>query len=418
MVFPVIQALRETPAYLQGDITIEVLGLPAAKHSLRTYGVDSFGFDDYLDPNGDADALAWGMELAKTHHSPTIGIELKDSVAYLGLSYKDLVLRLGRDEAARLFAEKGRNAFYPVTVMERIFDRVRPDFVVTTNSPRAEAAAIDVANMRGIDNLSITDGFTGTGGYRLRARNITFINEFAHRRFAADGRLGDQECNYYYTGNPAFDKLQNIPREKEASWIQAHFPDARGRPIVLHADMPAYWHTKKDYLHIKSEAEIIEEVAVCYDAVISNGGVYLIRPHPSQKRTLAQEWVRGRKDAYLAADYDLHQLLRNVDLLLARSTVVGLEAGYMRKRILQLDCDIHTDSPLVEFGIAWGSKGYATLPEEMREALNDDLAFDAMMKRTPHVLPDGLASEKIAYIILEKLRVAGETTAAAGYANT
>lgn len=403
MVYPVVHALRESEPYRNGQLGIEVLGLPAARDTLSRNGVDCIGFADYLDKDADADAIAWGKDLAREHHSPTIGVSLEDSVAYLGLCYKDLVMRLGEQEAAKQFQAKARHAFYPLTILERIFDDIRPDFVVTSNSPRSEAAAIEVANQRGIDNLIMTDLFTGISGYRFQARNITFLNEFAKDMFVADGLADPSVSAFYYTGNPAFDTILNLPKGRDAQWLPRHFPDIKGKPVVLHADMPAYLDCRRKCVHTKTDAEIIEEMQACYNAAMANNAAYLIRPHPSQDRRIYIDWLAGRRDAYLAAEPPLHELLVHIDLLVARTTTVGLEAAYLHKRIVQLDADYHADLPLAKMGIAWGVNGYGKLPGAIKNALTDDKTLEQIKNTIKRMLPGEPAAGKVAGIILDRL---------------
>lgn len=344
--------------------------------------------------------MRWGAELALQHHSAALGDDLRESIAYLGLNYKDLVTRLGKEQAAVTFQEEGRHSFYPLTVMERILDDVQPDLVVTSNSPHCEAAAIDVANRRGITTLAMTDLFTGRGGYTLRAQHVTFINEFAIRRFKEAGCVATEGCTYYCTGNPAFDKLVGIDREKDADWMHLHFLRSATRTHVLHADIPAFWDAKAQRMHVRTEAEVLEEMEQCYQAARQNNAVYLIRPHPSQPRDIYAKWLMTRHDAYLAGDCDLTQLLKNVDLVVLRSTTVGIEAALLEKRILQLDCSRHTDFPLVEMGIAWGVDGYASLAREMKTALTDNGRFEGMRRSMSDLLPQTPAATRIAALIL------------------
>lgn len=398
MVYPVVQALRG-----QDGLDIRVLGLPAAKAILNQHGVECFGFADYLDETKDADAIAWGRALAKVHHSPTIGVSLEDSIAYLGLNYKDLVARLGEKEAERQFAEKGRQCFFPLTIMERIFDTIQPDFVITTNSPRSEAAAIEIANTRGIDNLMITDLFTGRGDYMLKGKHITFLNAFAITLHQQDGLLDKRLSRFYCTGNPALDRILALPRDKDPGWVQRHFPQIRNKALILHADMPGYWDYPRQRSHLRSEAEIREELEACYQAARQNDAVYLVRPHPSQNRQFYAEWLTGRDNAFLAAEYPLHELLRNIDLLLARTTTVALEAVYMGKRVLQIDADFHADLPLAAMGVAWGINRYNELAEGVRSALGDDKKLAKIRNNIKQMLPDEPAASKIATIIAEKI---------------
>lgn len=406
MVYPVVHALRATEAFKQGRIAIDVLGLPAATHTLNTNGIECLRFRDFLDPALDANAVAWGEELACQHHSPTVGVSREDSVAYLGLNYKDLVLQHGEAKAAELFAQRGRQCFLPLHAMARIFDRLKPDFVVTSNSPRAEAAALAVAKDRSIPSLAMTDLFTGLGGYVLKAGSITFLNRLAQDMFLADGLVDPTISEFHITGNPAFDQILDVPHEKTPGWMAQRFPGVGARKAVLHADMPAWWDAVNKRSYFKTEADTLAELDACYAATMANGAAYLVRPHPSQNRAFYERWLAGRLDAYFAADCPLHELLANVDLLLARSTTVGLEAALMRKRILQVEAHLHPDLPLAAMGVAWGGRGYEQLPGEIGQALHDDEAFEAILAEIPRKLPTQPAALKIASIILEKLHLA------------
>lgn len=401
MVVPVVHALRSSDGFKNRQVAIKVLALPGARPFFSQHNVPCVGFGEYIRPSTDADALRWGAELALQHHSAALGDDLRESIAYLGLNYKDLVTRLGKEQAAVTFQEKGRHSFYPLTVMERILDDVQPDLVVTCNSPNAEAAAIDVANRRGITTLAMTDLFTGPGGYTLRAQHVTFINEFAIRKFREDGCVATEGCTYYCTGNPAFDKLLGVDREKDADWMHLHFLRSATRTHVLHADIPAFWDTQAKRTHVRTEAEVLEDMEQCYQAARHNNAVYLIRPHPSQPRDMYAKWLMTRHDAYWAGgDCDLTQLLRNVDLVVLRATTVGVEAAFLEKRILQLDCSRHTDLPLVEMGIARGVDGYAALASKMKYALTDNGRFQDMRRRMSELLPRTPAATSIAALIL------------------
>lgn len=406
MVWPVVHALRRIPCCGDSEVRIVTLALPAAREILLDRGVEVVTFADYVDENSDADALAWGRELAQTHHSPSSGIDIAESIAYLGLSYKDLVLRHGEDEAAAMLSAQGRRAFFPLSVMARVFDDLRPDFVVTTNSPRSEAAAIATANLRGIDNLIMADLFTGLGDYLLEARNISYLNRVARDMFVADGLVDESRSVAYFTGNPAFDRLLELPREPDPGWLQRHFSAAVDAPAVLHADAPAYWDPLKKCSHFRSEAEILAELDAAWQAVVDNDAIYLVRPHPSQRPQLYQDWIQGKKNAFLAMDNDLHDLLRNISLLLVRTSTVGLEAVYLRKRVLQLDCDFHADLPLARMGVAWGINGFADLGKAVGNALADTQGYETIRRRIDEVLPDAPAAEKVAKIVLDKLCLA------------
>ena len=166
MVIPIIKELQNK----HHEYNIEVLGLPSSLNVLRSSNIKCFGFDKYIDYLKDKDAIEWGNELAANNHSKNLGILLHESVAYLGLCYKDLVVRLGKKNAKKEFQKKGRNAFFPLTVMKRIIDDISPNLVITTNSPRSEAAAIEIANSYSIETLAMTDLFTGLSDYKINSK--------------------------------------------------------------------------------------------------------------------------------------------------------------------------------------------------------------------------------------------------------
>lgn len=403
MVVPVVRQLRADARALGLDLHIDVLGLPAATYTLRSADVPYLGFADFLDPLKDGDAIAWGEELAATHHSPTVGVSLEDSIAYLGLNFKDLVLRHGLAQANALLESRGRHAFFPLTVMERVFRRVRPDMVVTSNSPRSEAAAIATANAQGIDNLIMTDLFTGLGGYVMRGRAVSFLNEVARDMFLADGLVDPSRSELHCTGNPAFDRLLAKPLARQPEWLARQFPGLANPYAVLHADMPAWWDAAAKRSYTKSRDETIAELDACWRAARAQGAAYLIRPHPSQERALYEAWVADREDAWLAADCDLHDLLVHADLVLARSTTVALEACLLQRPVLQLEHRRHPDLPLAAMGAAWGSEGFPTLPVELGRALQDRDGAAALATRARKMLPFEPAAPKLAALILQRL---------------
>ena len=134
MVLPVVQWLSQHAA-----LKIQVLALTTAAPVFVNAGIDVLGFRDFVRPE-DAAALVWGERLLEGNTSMQVAHD--ESVAYLGLSYVDLEQRLGVAAAADVYAQFGRQSLRPLGVLQRIIRQLVPDVVVTTNSPRAERAAI------------------------------------------------------------------------------------------------------------------------------------------------------------------------------------------------------------------------------------------------------------------------------------
>jgi hypothetical protein len=204
---PVIRKLGQS----RPDMEIHVLGLTTAAPVLRDAGVPFLGFKDLMRAD-DHVARRYGAELAASTPGK---VDPAETVAYLGLSYADLVAQRGEEGARAAYAEKGRMVFVPITALERMFDRVRPDLVVTTNSPRAERAAILVARRRRIPAICVCDLWLGFELEWLAepdyADRLLVLNEFVRQKLISAGRLPEQVV---VTGNPAFDRLV------EPQWIE------------------------------------------------------------------------------------------------------------------------------------------------------------------------------------------------------
>jgi UDP-N-acetylglucosamine 2-epimerase len=136
---------------------------------------------------------------------------------------------------------------------------------------------------------------------------------------------------------------------------------------------------------------------------LRNNSIYLIRPHPSQENGFFIDWLKGKKDAFLAANYPLHTLIRNTSLLVVRTSTVGLEAIYMHKKVLQLDADFHTDFPLAKMGLAWGVNSLEEISEAIQHILEDQSEFERIQQAISKSLPREPAAAKIANTIVNKL---------------
>src|SRR5689334_9626970 len=93
---------------------IEILALTLGGPHFKRRNIPYLGFKDFL-TSQDTEALEWGKKLAALTHRPDSGIAEEEAIAYLGLSYWDMALREGEEEAARRWAEKQRNAFLPIS---------------------------------------------------------------------------------------------------------------------------------------------------------------------------------------------------------------------------------------------------------------------------------------------------------------
>lgn len=391
MVIPVIRALER-----DADIRIETLVLTTGGPIFASENLPYRSFKDFI-TEADSEALAWGKTLAAQFHSPESGIEEAESVAYLGLSYWDLVLRHGEAAAAKLWADKGRHAFLPLSVLERVIERIRPDMVVTTNSPKAEQAAIEVANRRGIHTLSMIDLFGIHHFHAVEAETITVLCQHTIANMRQEG-VNKPDDAFLVTGNPAFDRACEYQGSIDYSYRKTYFPQLPAdKPILLWIDMPAYW--KERVLHIRSDEEIIRDLESLSQAAKLNGGSMLVRPHPSQQRGIYDEWLKSQspESVAYAGGVPLYPLLKAVDVVATYTSTVSVEALLMRRKVIQLKYQPgRSDMPLGEWQVAWQAQDPAELPVLVRAAFYDEEEWQRMQQRMASLFPQGRAADVIA----------------------
>jgi hypothetical protein len=398
MVTPVIRALESYP-----DIHSEALALTIGGPIFKSEGLPYKGYRDFV-TGADAEALAWGKRLAAKYHSPESGVSEAEAIAYLGLSYWDLVLRHGEVEAAQLLERKGRHAFFPLAVMERVIHAIKPSMVVTTNSPRSEQAAVAVARQHGIPTLSMVDLFGLHHMIPLAADYITVMSERIIANLLQDGVNRPRDA-FLITGNPAFDQAFDFSGPIDHAWRYAHFPYLPAQTkMLLWADTTGYRSGQSCELHLRNKAEIIEDLELLSQAARMNDACLLIRPHPSQPRTLYEEWIRHSAYPHVgfAGDVPLYPLLKSVDAVATYGSTVAVEALLMRRPVIQLQkqsCSVGNPMPMADWGLAWSADGTADLPGILHQVLNSGEAWDSMRARIAELLPQDKAAPKIAYHI-------------------
>jgi len=398
MVNNVARALTQ----LASSAEIKILGLPSALPILEKTEFEVLSFADVIEPANDTQVLAWGEELATVHHSDHTGIDRAQSIAYLGLSFGDLVKSVGYQAARKSVDTVGRNAFFPLTALNRAFDLTTPDIVITTNSPRAEAAAIAAANARNIPTIAMVDLFGGIKDYKIEAKDVTVLNEHALEMLCDAGIVDLDISNVHFTGNPAFDSIIENTEQIDCSALKKHIPDLKEKSSVLHADIPAWVCPETGMAHIKSELEILDELTTVWRAANEAKAIYLLRPHPGQPRHLFRDFTAKHKDCYLVDEFPLYMLLKSVDLLVARSTTVALEAVYMRKNILQLEPHLHTDMPLAKMGVAVGAALSNSLAAEIEKCLLQKSVTETTLQNMNKLFPHEVAAPKIASLIAQR----------------
>lgn len=408
MIIPVIRELQKVPG-----LRIEVLGLTLAQPVLAKEGIAYHGFKDFLYPD-DHEALAWGRKLAASHHKPDSGISEDEAVAYLGLCYWELVVRNGEEAAAAMWQQQGRHAFYPLIALERVIDCIKPDLVVTTNSPRSERAAVTVANARGIPSLSMVDLVGIKHFHALEATYITVLTQHAIDNMIAEGVKRPREA-FHITGNPAFDAAQDYAGPRDMAWRRQHFPlladDAK---TLLWIDVSGYWNMDTLTFHTRDDAEVLADLERVAQAAKMHNTCLLVRPHPTQRKALFHDWLNacGHTHVFYAGEIPLYPLLQVVDVVASYNSTTCIEAVLMERETLMLKpYRAQHDLPLGEWGLAWLAHDWNEFSQCLGEALYDRAAAEEKRARARALLPAERAAPKVATLICDILD--GRVTAAA-----
>ena len=345
------------------------LALTTAKSVLDRLGIPSIGFRD-LPEATDSDAQKWGTELAGD--LPDGGaVSSKETVAYLGGSFRDLVDEYGELDARRRYSETKRHAFLPVATMRRFIERISPDLVVATNSPRAERAAILAAGQLGIPSVCVVDLFAiqevqwiGQPGYATR---VCVLNESVRDRLLAHGRDAHEIA---VTGNPAFDQLRAPENIQAGAQLRRERGWDDGKKIILWASqIEPLKHPFVDLLGDPTLPCRVEEYL--REIVTADENLRLVvRYHPSERNVFNPA---NRVD-FSPLSEPIATLLHAVDVVVVTASTVGLEAALSGRPVISVDLSVFTpDTQYSAMGISIG----VTDLSELKIALNKSLASAA-----------------------------------------
>lgn len=342
---PVAQRVREL-----GIARPVYLALTTALAAVRSSGISTLGFRDFLAP-GDDRARAKGEALAA--ELEVQAADQAESIAYLGLSYTDMEDRLGKDAAAERWRRYGRQALLPLGVLERIIRACAPALVVATNSPRAEQAAIETAGALGVPSACVVD-LLGIWERDLLARPdyasaVCVLNDAVRAGLLAAGR---PEGDVHVTGNPAFDGINDptaiaLGRQyrEQLGWNSLHVclyassPEPVRSPSVSGSGDPAF-------------PRLVEERLV--RAVRDNAGLALwIRRHPSEPPANDVEHAGHPRIRVSGPRMPLHACLHGSDEVIVSVSTVGVEANLAGKPVTQVRGSILDHlSPYLAMGVA------------------------------------------------------------------
>lgn len=341
---------------------VRYLAVTTARAAFTDSSVPLIGFDDlwaYAAPG----ARRFGEGLAGDL-PPNGPVSLEESVAYLGMSFAELVAERGESAAREMYARHGRHAFKPVGLMRRWLEAERPDLVVATNSPRAEQAAILAAGELGIRSVCAVDLFAfqeiewcGQPGY---ANRVCVLNEAVRDHFVAFGREPEE---IVVTGNPAFDSLRSAAARRRGADLRRSRGWGDDERVILWASQVEPERHPFDAA-LEGDPSLPRRVEAELRAFVRKNRQcrLVVRYHPSERVTFEP----GENIEFSPSSEPLDALLHAVDLVVVTASTVGLEAHLAGKPVVSVDASVFTpDTRYNEIGVSIGVPG----PEDLQVIL-------------------------------------------------
>ncbi len=361
MVIPVAQELESRG--LKTCVFAMTLAIPPVRDS----GLSWFSYSNLPQAQG-PQVQAKGKELAKGF--ATDGpVRIEETIAYMGLNYRDLELTYGVEAAEAIYAESGRFKFHPYHAMVEMLELIRPKVVVATNSPRSERAAIEAAGHLDIPALCMIDMFAIQSKEWIKdpgyGTKVSVLNEWVRDMLIDNGRPAE---DIHVTGNPAFDQLQSDEvRAKGRAMRAGRGWGQDGRTTILYASAPE--PPTDPYTGEPADAELPLKVENHLKAIVaSNDALELvIRRHPSEDQTVS---LAPRVYQSTMTD-DIDVLLHAVDIVIVTCSTVGFQGYIAGRDVLSVECSVV--SPNAPYG-AFGISQAAQTIDEIEGILGDILA--------------------------------------------
>ena len=352
MLMPIYKRMLET---LGGSYKPYYFALTTAQVTLEKHRLPFFGYKEILDKNNDKDALIYGEELLSEMGDSGI-ISKDESISYLGLSFKDIVLNHGLEKAKTLYKEKGRHAFLQRTIAKRVIDKIKPDIIIVTNSPKTEKAFALEAYEKKIPCVVLVDMFNENEmkdrlGKKNYGDRICVLNEFTKKTLL---KMERKENEVYVTGNPAFDQLFFEGADCQAIEYAKRL-NLRNEGNILWA--------RQCYPFLQKYNQEIDEALIKFSR--EQEGIHLIfRPHPNDARDFNFD-DDPHVSLSLGPSSEIPLLLRNVDICVTINSTLGLEAHLLGRPVITIEDERATTH--LSFEKSNVSKGVKSIDDLLKE---------------------------------------------------
>jgi predicted glycosyltransferase len=232
--------------------------------------------------------------------------------------------------------------------MKKLLQYYEIDFLISTNSPRSERAAIEAASMLSIPSICVVDGFAKYESEWIANPGFsTKVCVFSDSVKKNLEKLGRSQDDIIVTGNPSFDMFYAPFQEKKIHQFrqEAGIPD--DKKLVLYA--PSNEGKFHIYNGRKANTQLPEKVLKKLIQFIKERKEYflIVRPHPSYEFNTFSFSER----VLLDQGFDLLTLLHASDIVVTTASTVGIQAQIVGKPLVCVNLSVYAeDINYEEFG--------------------------------------------------------------------
>jgi hypothetical protein len=323
---PIIQEMAGRP-----ELEVTVLGLTVAQPFFLDHGVSVFSLTEIF-KLADLDSSTFmeqGQALIDRHGiaiHPSIPKD--DSALYFGMGWQDLVQEHGQQEASRRFDLNGRKSFLPINICTALLQRLSPDVVISTSSPRFERAFISAASKLRLRSLVVVPAFVSEELVWLSEGNYADKLCVFHSRVKQDLiKAGRRSDDIVVTGNPAYEGLlsevENLPVRSDTVF---------GKPRVLYL-------AQSERLP-NSPSDLPDENAVMSGVIQSLGALEragqcapAVRFHPNQTEGERQTGIGIR---VVQHDVSLAQCARDFDVVVTANSSAAVQLALAGLPVIEI----------------------------------------------------------------------------------
>lgn len=364
-----IRALLPVAEKLKSDgYRVFIFALTTALHEVIKTNIPFFSYKD-LPHSKNGESLMYGKKLSAEIENNGV-VDINETIAYLGINFIDLVIQYGKKEAKKLWDEKGRQNFYPINTMNDVLNQLQPRFLISTNSPRSEKAAIIAAKNAKITSICLCDLLIIPESKWIKDKNFAdylfVINDQVKNMLI---KLGRPEKDIFVTGNPAFDSIYDPDNILKANQYKKSINLDSSKKIILYASSPEpKFHPFNGKVGDEELPDKIEKILRDY-AKDNKDIVLILRRHPSQNQNvkICERVVKSDLDT------SFNVIVHVPDLIIQAASTIGMQAYLANKLLINIDCSVfNEDTPYTKMGIGVGVNALEDLSKTIDKVLNSN----------------------------------------------